>query len=500
VYNIPHISLKTHSACRSTHGLNKLILLTGATGYIGGRLLQRLERQGLRIRCLARRPNYLRPRVAPTTEVVQGDVLDFESLEAALHGVHTAYYLVHSMGSARSFVEEDRRGARNFAQAAQLTGVQRIVYLGGLGPEETAGSPHLKSRREVGDLLRESGIPVVEFRASIVIGSGSLSFELVRALVERLPAMVTPRWVSVPAQPIAITDLLSYLTGVLELEFKDNRVFEIGGREVVSYRGLMREYAAQRGLRRLMIPVPVLTPGLSSLWLGLVTPVYARVGRMLIESIRYPSVVNDKSALEVFDVRPMSVREAISQALRNEDEEFAHTRWSDALSSAGPTRHWGGVRFGIRLVDSRSVEVMLPPPVVFAPISRIGGSTGWYFADWLWRLRGFMDLLVGGVGIRRGRSDASDLRPGDTIDWWRVEMYEPGRRLLLSAEMKLPGRAWLEFEVEGDQSRSVIRQTAMFDPVGVPGLAYWYLLYPIHNVVFGGMLRGIARAAARPPG
>jgi uncharacterized protein YbjT (DUF2867 family) len=427
--------------------------------------------------------------------VVQGDVLDLDSLLVALKGVHTAYYLVHSMGSARSFVVEDRLGARNFAQAARATGVKRIIYLGGLGPEDTTESPHLKSRREVGDLLRASGVPVVEFRASIVIGSGSLSFELVRALVERLPVMVTPRWVSVPAQPIAINDLLSYLASALDLAFEESRVFEIGGHDVVSYIGLMQVYAGQRGLRRLMVPVPVLTPRLSSLWLGLVTPVYARVGRTLIDSMRYPSVVGDGSALEMFDVRPVGVRAAIAQALRNEDQEFAQTRWSDALSSGGRTRHWGGVRFGNRLLDSRFMDVKVPPSAAFAPISRIGGSTGWYFADWLWRVRGFLDLLAGGVGVRRGRNHAPDLRAGDTIDWWRVECYEPGRRLLLSAEMKLPGRAWLEFEVEGDQSGSSIRQTAMFDPVGVLGLAYWYALYPIHNLVFGGMLRGIARAA-----
>jgi hypothetical protein len=322
-----------------------------------------------------------------------------------------------------------------------------------------------------------------------------LSFELVRALVERLPVMVTPRWVSVPAQPIAINDLLSYLASALDLAFEESRVFEIGGHDVVSYIGLMQVYAGQRGLRRLMVPVPVLTPRLSSLWLGLVTPVYARVGRTLIDSMRYPSVVGDGSALEMFDVRPVGVRAAIAQALRNEDQEFAQTRWSDALSSGGRTRHWGGVRFGNRLLDSRFMDVKVPPSAAFAPISRIGGSTGWYFADWLWRVRGFLDLLAGGVGVRRGRNHAPDLQAGDTIDWWRVECYEPGRRLLLSAEMKLPGRAWLEFEVEGDQSGSSIRQTAMFDPVGVLGLGYWYALYPIHNLVFGGMLRGIARAA-----
>lgn len=475
------------------------VLLTGATGYVGGRLLRSLEAAGHRVRCLARRPESLKAKVAPTTEVVAGDVLDKHTLKDAMTGVQVAYYLIHSMGSGESFEEEDRRAARNFGDAAREAGVDRIIYLGGLGDPRQPLSPHLRSRHEVGEILRASGVQVIEFRASIVIGSGSVSFEMVRALVERLPVMVTPRWVSVPAQPIGIEDLLQYLLAGLSLSAGGNRIFEIGGADRVSYGALMREYARQRGLRRLMIPVPVLTPRLSSWWLGLVTPLYARVGRALIDSIRHPTVVRDLSALSAFPFRPLGAREAMARALRNEDREFAETRWSDALGSAGRDQRWGGVRFGTRLVDSRVVHVEGTRQAAFRAIRRIGGRTGWYYGNWLWTLRGLFDLLVGGVGMRRGRRDPETIRVGDVIDCWRVEAYEPDRLLRLAAAMKLPGRAWLEFEVEEKEAGCVIRQTAIFDPVGLGGLAYWYLMYPIHQLVFAGMLRGIAVACRRDP-
>lgn len=474
-----------------------LILLTGATGYVGGRLLKVLEDAGQRVRCLARRPALLRSRVGTGTEVVAGDVLEPDSLIPALEGVDTAYYLVHSMGSTGSFEEDDRRAARHFGEAARRAGVRRIIYLGGLGDSRAALSSHLRSRQEVGQVLRDCGVPVLELRASIVLGSGSLSFEMIRALVERLPVMITPRWVSIPAQPIAITDLLDYLLAALTLPLEGHQIFEIGGADRVSYGDLMREYARQRGLHRLMLPVPVLTPRLSSLWLGLVTPLYARVGRKLIDSLRHPTVVHDTAALHVFGIRPKGVRAAIAEALRDEDQEFAATCWSDALAASGTPHSWGGRRFGNRLVDSRVARVPVPPATAFAPIRRLGGTTGWYYGNWLWQLRGFLDVLVGGVGIRRGRRDPEWLRVGDTVDWWRVEAFEPNRRLRLSAEMKLPGRAWLEFEVQGDSTHSTIRQTAVFDPLGLGGLAYWYLVYPLHQLVFAGMLRGVTAACTR---
>lgn len=459
--------------------------------------MQNLEHAGQRLRCLARNPATLRSKAAATTEVVGGDVLDVASLSAAMEGVHAAYYLVHSMGSNGDFELEDRQAAQNFAAAARAAGVQKIIYLGGLSESEENLSAHLRSRHEVGRILRESGVPVIEFRASIVIGSGSLSFEMIRALVERLPVMIAPKWVATPAQPIAIEDLLDYLAEALELPTGETHIFEIGGADRASYGEIMQEYAQQRGLRRFIIPVPVLTPRLSSLWLGFVTPLYARVGQKLIESLRHPTVLKDQSALQVFKVRPRGFREAIARAIRNEDNELVQTRWSDALSSAGRQRGWGGVRFGARIIDSRVTYVKCSPAAAFAPVRRIGGKTGWYYGDWLWQLRGWLDLLVGGVGMRRERNDPELPQVGSALDFWRVEAFEPERRLRLQAEMKVPGRAWLEFEVQGDNDASFIRQTAFFDPVGLPGLLYWYALYPLHQFVFAGMLRGIATAAMR---
>lgn len=474
----------------------RTILLTGATGYIGGRLLPLLaERRDLRVRCLTRRPEALADEEQSNVEVVAGDLFDADSLAERMDGVDTAYYFVHSMGSGRDFESADREAAENFAKAAREAGVRRIVYLGGLGNRDESLSKHLRSRQECGDILRTSGAQVIEFRASIIIGSGSLSFEMIRALVERLPIMICPRWVRVLAQPIAIEDVLSYLVASLDLVGASSKIFEIGGPDQVSYERIMQEYASQRNLRRFMIPVPVLTPYLSSLWLGLVTPLYARVGRKLVESLKNPTVVSNNLALSTFDIKPRSLAEAIQRAIANEDREFAETRWSDALSSAGPVKTWGGVRFGSRLIDSRTARTKLSVDEAFHPIARIGGETGWYYGNWLWSLRGFLDLLVGGVGVRRGRRNPDSLRKGDALDFWRVEEYRPNQLLRLKAEMKVPGRAWLEFEVEESSEGAVVRQTAEFDPLGLFGLAYWYALYPLHQFVFAGMLRNIVRAA-----
>lgn len=471
------------------------ILIAGATGYVGGRLRVALEQSDLNLRCLARRPENLRDRVAAQTEVVAGDCLKAETLLPALEGVDIAFYLVHSMGSGGDFDDEDRKAATNFGKAAREAGVKRIVYLGGLGAEEEELSLHLRSRHETGDMLRASGVETVEFRASIVIGSGSLSFELIRALVQRLPVMICPRWVATPAQPIAIEDVVAYLVGAIDLEAGPSRIVEIGGPDVVSYGDIMREYAKQRGLRRLMISVPILTPRLSSLWLGLITPLYSRVGRKLVESLRHPTVVLEPKAALAFPVQPRGLQESIERALRNEDRELALSWWSDSISSSTSPRSWAGIIFGTRLVDSRKEFVPLTPEQAFVPIRRIGGDQGWYYGNWLWQLRGAIDLLLGGVGMRRARRDPETLRVGDVLDCWRVEGIEPGRRLRLSAEMRLPGRAWLEFEVLPEEGGASIRQTAVFDPVGLLGLLYWYGIYPLHEFVFRGMLAGIAAAA-----
>ena len=471
-----------------------LVLLTGATGYVGGRLLAELERRSMHLRCFTRRPEALRGRVAPSTEIAAGDALDAAAVRQALEGASAAYYLIHSMGG-EDFAARDREAARIFGEAAREVGVRRIIYLGGLGEGASGLSEHLRSRQETGEILRRSGVPVVELRASIVLGSGSLSFEMIRALVERLPVMICPRWVAVETQPIAVEDLIAYLVAALNLTEGAERIYEIGGPDRVTYGDLMREYARQRGLKRLLIPVPLLTPRLSSLWLGLVTPLYARVGRKLVDSLRNPTVVRDPAALEAFRVRPRGACEAIARALANEDEAFARTSWSDAVSSSGLTERYGGDVVGTRLVDSRTAVVPFSPAAAFAPIRRIGGDTGWYYGNLLWRLRGYLDLLVGGVGLRRGRRRAEDLGPGDALDFWRVESFEPDRLLRLRAEMRVPGRAWLQFEVTPVERGAEIRQTAIFDALGLLGLAYWYALYPFHRFVFAGMLRSIANRA-----
>ncbi len=474
-----------------------LVLVTGATGYVGGRVVAALEHEGASVRCLARRPYALAGQVKPETEVVAADCLDAATLPPALAGVQTAYYLVHSMGSGRDFAALDEAAARNFGEAARTAGVQRIVYLGGLGASGDAKlSEHLRSRQQTGDVLRASGVPVVELRASIVIGSGSLSYEMVRALVERLPVMICPRWVQVRTQPIAVDDLVAYVLAARNLPKDAAGVYEIGGPDVVSYRDIMLEYARQRGLRRWLIAVPLLTPKLSSLWLGLVTPLYARVGRKLVESMRNATVVTSDRARTAFTIRPRPMREAIARATSREDAELAATRWSDALSSAALPPHWGGERYGTRLVDSRSVVVSVDPARAFAPVMRLGGDNGWYWGNALWKLRGTLDLAAGGAGMRRGRRHPYLLRIGEAVDFWRVEGYEPDKMLRLVAEMRLPGRAWLQFEVTPlDDVRTEIRQTAIFDPAGLSGLAYWYALYPVHALIFRGMLRAIARRA-----
>tara|TARA_A100001037_G_scaffold306223_1_gene350023 strand:- start:418 stop:1905 length:1488 start_codon:yes stop_codon:yes gene_type:complete len=473
-----------------------IVLITGATGYIGGRLMTVIDGSKYKVRCFVRNPDYIQKKSIEGGEIVQGDILDKESLRGAMEGVEIAYYLVHSMGGDRNNFEElDRIGALNFIECADAAGVKKIVYFGGLGDVGSDLSPHLRSRHEVGEILRSGKAQIIELQASIVIGSGSISFEMIRALVERLPIMITPRWVSTLAQPIAIEDVLQYLKSSGEMDFKGNQIFQIGGTDVVSYGQLMEEYARQRNLKRIMIKVPVLTPRLSSLWLGLITPVYARIGRKLVDSLRNTSIMKDEVSREVFTIEPRGIKEAISDAIRNEDREFAQTRWSDSMSSSGGDNRWGGEFHGVRIVDIKTRRVSTPMDVAFLPIKGIGGSNGWYYANWLWKLRAFMDLLAGGIGIRRGRKNPIDFAVGETVDWWRVEAYEKNRRVRFKGEFKLPGRAWLEFEVEPENKETIIRQTVEFDPRGLLGLVYWYGLLPIHSVIFEGMLDKIVQKA-----
>ena len=472
----------------------KKILLTGATGYVGGRLLRALEESKIyELRCIARKPEYLISRVSSNTEVMYGDVLNYDSLVKALENVDVAFYLVHSMGSKRSFEKLDRLGSKNFAEAAKECGVKKIIYLGGLGDSSNDLSAHLKSRQETGEMLRKYGPIVIEFRSSIIIGVGSLSFEMIRNLVEKLPVMTTPKWVYVNTQPIAISDLLEYLVESIELDVNNNKIFEIGSPDIVSYCELMKEYAKQRGLYRIIIPVPVLTPYLSSLWLGLVTPIYARIGKKIVDSLKHPTIIRDNLANYYFDIKPMSVADAVDRALKDEEKFFYENRWSDSLASGDTYRSFKGVKFGSRLLDSRKIEVQKSSSQAFKPIKKIGGKNGWYYCNWLWKLRAYIDLLVGGVGIRRGRRDPENINVGDVIDWWRVEEYEENSFLRLFAEMKVPGRAWLEFKVESKNGNSIIKQTAIFEPHGISGILYWYMLYPIHSLMFEGMIKEIAR-------
>ena len=471
------------------------ILLTGATGYVGGCLLAELERRGHAVRCLARRPHKLAGRTAPGTEVMAGDASDPDDLARACAGIETAYWLVHSMESGVDFERSDRLAAERFARAASEAGVRRIIYLGGLGADDDRLSAHLRSRHEVGAILRSTGLDVIEFRASIVVGAGSFSFDLVRTLVERLPVMICPAWLATPTQPIAIADVVAYLAAAIDLPSGPPRIFEIGGPDRVSYGAIMQEYARQRGLRRLMIPVPVLTPRLSSLWLKLVTPRYSKVGRKLIDGLKNPTVVTSDAALREFPLRPRDLSASVREAMTQEDTAFAGKRWADFADLEELPHRYGGRAEGTRLVDHRHRVVSVAPDRAFAAIERIGGTNGWYACDWLWTLRGWIDRAIGGPGMSRGRRDPDRLRTGDILDCWRVEVCEPPRRLRLAAEMKMPGRGWLEFAVVPRDGDVTIHQTAVFDPKGLGGLAYWYAIWPLHELVFRRMLAGIARHA-----
>jgi uncharacterized protein YbjT (DUF2867 family) len=470
------------------------VLVTGATGYVGGHVLGPLVEEGYAVRAAARHPEKIRS-LSGDVETVQMDAFEPAQVRAALEGVDTAYYLVHTLGAGGGYAARDREAAEIFGSAARDAGVKRIIYFGGLGREAGVLSEHLASRQEVGRLLaKRSGVQVVEFRASIVLGSGSTSFEMIRNLVEKLPVMTTPRWVRMPAQPISIRDVAAYLTAAVDVELPDgdsHQVFEVGGEDIVTYADLLRMYGRRRGLHRLIIPVPVLSPGLSGWWLHLFTPRQATVGRQLAESLRYPTVVtNDAARLAFPDLRPMGTEAAIDLALAEEDAAFERMLWSDELEGVETPVTFE--REG-RLIDSRVMYVNCPPEAAFDPIVCIGGERGWYAFDELWDLRGVVDMLFGGPGHRRGRRDQYALVEGDHLDFFRVEKVDPTRVLRLRAEMRLPGRGWLQYELTPEGDGTLVRQTAIFEPKGVLGRLYWYLILPFHHFVFNGTLRGIER-------
>jgi uncharacterized protein YbjT (DUF2867 family) len=481
---------------------NKSILVTGATGYVGGRLIPRLLDAGYPVRALVRDPSRLQGRSwVDQVEVYKGNVLEPETLTPALEGVDVAYYLIHSMMAGTGFHQRDQRAATAFADSASKAGVQKIVYLGGLGDPAAELSDHLRSRQETGNALQSAGVPVLEFRAGVIVGAGSASFEMIRYLTERVPIMISPRWVYTRTQPISIGNILDYLVAAIELPQDGNLVIEIGGPQVLSYEDMLRGYARIRGLKRAIVPVPVLTPRLSSYWVHWVTPIPAALARPLIEGLRNEVIVRDNQAGDLFpDVQLVPYEKAVEVALSSLQAREVESSWSDALANTlgdvSPvqlTTHDGMV------IERRTLAIDVTTSDAYRAFTSLGGQQGWLYANWAWRLRGIIDRIIGGVGFRRGRRDPNELRVGDVLDFWRVEQLDPDRKMLLRAEMILPGRAWLQFEASPLESgRTFLQQTAFFAPKGLSGLLYWYILYPIHARIFSGLIRGVADLASIP--
>ncbi|PKN12231.1 MAG: DUF2867 domain-containing protein [Deltaproteobacteria bacterium HGW-Deltaproteobacteria-4] len=487
-----------------TDDQHRPILIAGASGYVGARLVPRLLDAGFRVRTLARTPAKIASQSwgqHPRLQIVQGDVLAPESLQTALSGCQCAFYLVHSMNAAvKDFAAVDRKAAENFIAAAAQSKVERIIYLTGLGEDTDQLSEHLRSRAEVARIFQQGKVPATILRAGVILGSGSASFEILRYLVDRLPVMVTPRWIDTPCQPISIINVLHYLVGVLSEKRTTGEVYDIGQEEVISYRKLMEVYAEEAQLpRRIVIPVPVLTPRLSSYWINLVTPLPAALARPLVEGLRNPVICHDTRIRSIIPQHLLDCREAIHQALEEirMGQVLSSWRESGAMPPAewrdGSDPQWAG---GTCYVDARTIEVEAQSLQLWRAITSLGGSQGWYFANFLWQIRGLADRIVGGVGLQRGRRCPLDLRLGDTIDFWRVTQLEKESRLLLIAEMKVPGVATLEFTIT-KVSDGIFRlqQTARFRPRGLAGILYWYSVLPAHHIVFNGMLKGIAAAS-----
>ena len=478
-----------------------LVLVTGASGYVGGRLVAVLLKRGYRVRCLVRTPDKVMSAPWRTSvEIVQGDVGG--DLSEAMAGVDAAFYLVHSIGSSALWAEHDRAVAENFRRSAEVAGMRRIIYLGGLGDHSSGDlSEHLASRQEVGAELAKGSVPVVELRAAVVIGSGSASFEMLRYLVEVLPAMVTPRWVDTKCQPVAVRDVLHLLVESLTADVT-GRVLDVGGPEVLTYREMMAQYAQVAGLRRrIVVPVPFLTPGLSSRWIGLVTPIPPMLARPLIESLVNDVVVTGDAAADAMPIEQLSYRDAVELALGRSISGDVPTSWAQAELGGRPAAEpqptdpaWSG---GTVNLDRRERHVAASPAELFQVVCSIGGRQGWYAGDWLWGLRGLLDSLIGGVGMRRGRLQPHRLSVGDPLDFWRVESLVPDRLLRLRAEMRLPGDAWLQWQIEPDGAGATITQTARFHPRGLLGRLYWIAVAPFHRFVFPGLLAGICADAER---
>ena len=485
-------------------GDGRLALVTGVTGYIGGRLVPELLAHGFRVRAVARHPEALRDRPwIDEVEVVQADASDPGQIAGALEGVDVAYYLIHAMSAGKNFSSKDRRTARTFSRAAAHAEVGRVVYLGGLYPEDEELSTHLESRREVGEILLDGPVPTTVLRAAVILGSGSASFEMMRYLTERLPVMVCPAWVHNRIQPIAVRDVLRYLVASASMPPEVDRGFDIGGPDVMTYLDMMRGYASAAGLpKRHVLPVKVMSPRLSSHWVGVVTPVPKQIASPLVESLVHEVVCKEHDIAEFVPDPPeglIGFDRAVRLALQRIQEADVSTRWSMASVPGAPSDplpsdpDWAG---GNLYVDERTTVVDAPREVVWKVLEGIGGDSGWYSWPMAWAVRGVMDRFSGGPGLRRGRRDPSTLMVGDAVDWWRVEDRQPGRLLRLRAEMRLPGLAWLDLSVEEDAvGRTLFRQRALFHPRGLAGQAYWAAISPFHGVVFGGMQRNVAEAA-----
>ncbi len=471
------------------------VLVTGATGYIGGRLVPALLEEGYQVRVLVRDPERLAGRSwLSSVEVVKGDVLQVETLTSALKDITAAYYLIHSMASGADFHQRDLLAAKNFSNAAKIADVKQIIYLGGLGDYQADLSEHLKSRQDTGKVLAQSGVPVTEFRAAVIVGSGSISFEMIRYLTERVPVMICPKWVFTKTQPIALKDVLAYLLAALTTPGSLNQIIEIGGKDVITYGKMMLGYAEGRGLKRILVPVPFLTPKLSAYWVHWVTPVSAEIAHALVEGLRNEVLVTDTSADKIFpQIDPVDYQTAVQIALEKLAASEVETRWTDSLTSSL------GKRDPVQLtslegliIENRQINIKAGNGEVFRTITRLGGEKGWLYFNWAWQIRGLIDRALGGVGLRRGRRDANELRVGDALDFWRVEEILADKKLRLRSEMITPGEAWLQYDLESGEAGEVnLRQTAYFAPKGLPGLLYWYLLYPIHALVFSGLIRGI---------
>ena len=475
------------------------ILVLGATGYVGGRLVPRLLKQGREVRCLVRSPAKVEGKNWPGADIRQGDVMDKESLVAAMEGIDLVYYMVHLMtGDSSGLVEKEEQAARNTIEAAEQAGVKRIIYLGALGKNATGKSKHLVSRHATGRILGGGSVPLTELCAGVIIGAGSASFEVIHHLVNKLPVMITPRWVKEETQTIGIADTLRYLMEAADNPETVGRSFDVGCPEIITYKEMMLAVARELKLKRVMIPVPVLTPKLSSYWLNLITPIPVSLARSIIESVSSRTVCENHDALEVFSFQPQSYYEVVRQALAPlKDQGYIETHWTGA---SGTSVEFLSETTNLK-EDRREETIPAPPERVFQVIKTIGGKNGWYFANSLWRLRGFIDKRLGGVGLSRGRRDPEELFTGEALDFFRVEDIRENERLLLKAEMKTGGKAWLEFALTPSENGGTrLRQTAYYYPHGLIGFLYWYSVYPLHAYVFNGMLKAIAANSVQEDG